>query len=463
MGYNFHCSKNEMDETMPMITEDISVLLLLLSVLAGCLMGVVSGLIPGLHSNNFAMLLVSVSPMLIESGIPAIYIIFMILANCITHTFHDIIPAIYLGVPNSDMALAVLPGHKLLLDGRGPEAIRLSAMGSAGSVIVSIILLLPFGVLLYTIYPLIQDHIGWMLLFIALLMIITEKGEYVPGQGSLVRYRHIFYAFVVFGLSGLLGIFAFGKENLANSLFESDSPSILLPLLSGLFGASQLIVSLTTGSVIPPQRTSLITLPANRAIKAIASGSFAGSFVAWLPGVSSSVATLLAEQLGRIKGKKDHTKYNMTDDPLNEAREFIVSVSGVNTANAVFGLFVFFFIGRARNGAIVAISSFLEPSAISIPIILILLCVVILASMFSYYSTIKIGNTIHLFMEKIDYRKLSIAVLTGLVVMVAVFTGVFGIIIFLMATSIGLLPSFMHVRKSNAMGVILLPVILYFL
>ncbi|OPY17704.1 MAG: Tripartite tricarboxylate transporter TctA family protein [Methanomethylovorans sp. PtaU1.Bin073] len=360
------------------------------------------------------------------------------------------------------MALAVLPGHQLLLDGRGPEAIRLSAMGSAGSVIVSIILLLPFGILLYTIYPLIQDYIGWMLLFIALLMIITEKGEYVPGQGSLVRYRHIFYAFVVFVLSGLLGIFAFGKENLANSLFESDSPSILLPLLSGLFGASQLIVSLTTGSVIPPQRTSLITLPVNRTIKAIASGSFAGSFVAWLPGVSSSVATLLAEQVSRIRGNQNSGSI-ASEDPLDEAREFIVSVSGVNTANAVFGLFVFFFIGRARNGAIVAISSFLEPSAIDIPIILILLCVVILASMFSYYSTIRIGNTIHLFMEKIDYRKLSIAVLTGLVIMVAVFTGVFGIIIFLMATSIGLLPSFMHVRKSNAMGVILLPVILYFL
>ncbi|WP_298682733.1 tripartite tricarboxylate transporter permease, partial [uncultured Methanomethylovorans sp.] len=241
-----------------------------------------------------------------------------------------------------------------------------------------------------------------------------------------------------------------------------DSPSILLPLLSGLFGASQLIVSLTTGSVIPPQRTSLITLPVNRTIKAIASGSFAGSFVAWLPGVSSSVATLLAEQVSRIRGNQNSGSI-ASEDPLDEAREFIVSVSGVNTANAVFGLFVFFFIGRARNGAIVAISSFLEPSAIDIPIILILLCVVILASMFSYYSTIRIGNTIHLFMEKIDYRKLSIAVLTGLVIMVAVFTGVFGIIIFLMATSIGLLPSFMHVRKSNAMGVILLPVILYFL
>lgn len=448
---------------MPLIIENISVPLLLLSVLAGCLMGITSGLIPGLHSNNFAMLLVSVSPLLIGKGIPAIYIIFMILASCITHTFHDIIPAIYLGVPNSDMALAVLPGHQLLLDGRGPEAIRLSAMGSAGSVIVSIILLLPFGILLYTIYPLIQDHIGWMLLFIALLMITTERGEYVPGQGSLARYRHILYALVVFVLSGLLGIFAFGKENLANSLFETDSPSILLPLLSGLFGASQLIVSLTTGSVIPPQRTSVITLSAKKTIKAIASGSIAGSFVAWLPGLSSSVATLLAEQVSRIRGNQNPGSSVVSEDPLDEAREFIVSVSGVNTANAVFGLFVFFFIGRARNGAIVAMSSFLEPSTIDVPIILILLCVVILASMFSYYSTIKIGNTIHLFMEKIDYRKLSIAVLTGLVLMVISFTGMFGIVIFLMATSIGLLPSFMNVRKSNAMGVILLPVLLYFL
>lgn len=445
-----------------MVIENISILLLLLSVLAGCLMGIVSGLIPGLHSNNFALLLVSVSPLLIESGIPATYIIFMILANCITHTFHDIIPAIYLGVPNSDMALAVLPGHQLLLDGRGPEAICLSALGSAGSVIISIILLLPFGLLLYTIYPLIQEYIGWILFFIALLMIVTEKGEYVPGQGSLTRYRYKFYALLIFMTSGLLGIFAFGKENMADSLFGSNSPSILLPLLSGLFGASQLIISLTTSSVIPPQRTSLITLPAKRIIKAIASGSIAGSFVAWLPGVSSSVATLLAEQAGRIHGKQKSGNA-ASEDPLDEAREFIVSVSGVNTANAVFGLFVFFFIGRARNGAIVAISSFLEPSAINMSIILILLCVVILASIFSYYSTIKIGNTIHLSMEKIDYRKLSITVLAGLVVMVTVFTGIFGIIIFLMATSIGLLPSFMHVRKSNAMGVILLPVILYFL
>jgi len=34
----------------------------------------------------------------------------MILANSITHTFPNIIPAVYLGAPDAGTALAVLPG-----------------------------------------------------------------------------------------------------------------------------------------------------------------------------------------------------------------------------------------------------------------------------------------------------------------------------------------------------------------
>jgi putative membrane protein len=212
-------------------------------------------------------------------------------------------------------------------------------------------------------------------------MIVTEKGEYVPGQGSLAHYRYIFYAFLVFLLSGLLGIFAFGKENMANSLFESrqsiDTPSsVKWPVWS--FPAdnkSDKQLSDSSTAHFPHQS------PANRIIKAIFSGSVCRFFCS----LASREFHLLSLHAGRTvrrlrgKQKSNNTK---SDDPLDEAREFIVSVSGVNTANAVFGLFVFFFIGRARNGAIVAISSFIEPSAIDIPIILILLCVVILASIF---------------------------------------------------------------------------------
>ncbi|MGP8337672.1 MAG: tripartite tricarboxylate transporter permease, partial [Methanosarcinaceae archaeon] len=125
------------------LTGDVSVLLIILSVLAGYILGIFSGLVPGIHTNNFALVLVALSPMMGEYGIQPLYIAVIILSNSIAHTFHDIIPAVFLGAPDSDMALAVLPGHRLLLDGFGAEAIRLSAIGSAGSVVFSMLIVLP--------------------------------------------------------------------------------------------------------------------------------------------------------------------------------------------------------------------------------------------------------------------------------------------------------------------------------
>jgi putative membrane protein len=62
-----------------------------------------------------------------------------------------------------------------------------------------------------------------------------------------------------------------------------------------------------------------------------------------------------------------------------------------------------------------------------------------------------------------DYSLLCYAVLALLFMMCLVFTGFFGVMIFLIATPLGMLPSFMNIRKSHAMGVIILPVILYFI
>ncbi|WP_406661321.1 tripartite tricarboxylate transporter permease [Methanolobus sp. ZRKC3] len=89
------------------ILAEISLWLVLLSVLTGYLLGVFSGLVPGIHTNNFALILLAISPMLSENGISPFYIAIIILSNSISHSFHDIIPAIFLGAPNDDMALDV--------------------------------------------------------------------------------------------------------------------------------------------------------------------------------------------------------------------------------------------------------------------------------------------------------------------------------------------------------------------
>lgn len=455
------------------LTGEISIYLILLSILAGYLLGIFSGLVPGIHTNNFALLLVALSPMMGEYGIQPFYIAVIILSNSIAHTFHDVIPAVFLGAPDSDMALAVLPGHRLLLDGFGAEAIRLSALGSAGSVVFSMVIVLPLAAIFSIAYPFLQEHIAWVLIFIVFLMVATEKGEYIIGQGSLAHYKYKAYAMVLFLLSGILGLFAFEMEGLMKPVISFGEPSILLPLLSGLFGASQLVISLLTHSTIPPQTFAKMTLSGKRIVRGIITGSVAGSIVAWLPGISSAIAAVLA----RLVIRKDFDSESEDEGEVDSdgvdagSKEFIVSVSGVNTSNAIFGLVALSVIGKTRSGAMVAINDVLGVAngmtagviTLDTSTLLLFFGVILLTAFLSYFSTIMIGNNVHRVLSRIDYSKLCVGVLVGLALMVFVFTGFFGLLIFIIATPIGMLAPFLKVRKSNAMGVILLPVILYFI
>ena len=58
----------------------------------------------------------------------------------ITHTFLDFIPSIFLGVPEAETALSILPGHKMVLKGYAFEAIKFTTIGSFLSVIVTLFL-----------------------------------------------------------------------------------------------------------------------------------------------------------------------------------------------------------------------------------------------------------------------------------------------------------------------------------
>jgi putative membrane protein len=379
------------------------------------------------------------------------YIAVAILSNSITHTFLDIIPSIFLGAPEADTALAVLPGHALLMEGRGSEAVRLSALGSAGSVVVSLVIAVPMAYFFSNVYGTISQYIGWILILIVVLMIATENGEMVEGQGSLVHLKFKALAVVLFVVSGMLGLFAFKFEYMMRPIAEFGEPSILLPLLSGLFGASMLVISLMTESEIPPQEKSgRFELSKKRIIRGMTTGSMAGSFVAWLPGVSSAVGTVIARLLVREEKDSDSSK------------EFIVSVSGANTSNALFSLVALFIIHKARNGAVVAVDKLVKISDWDFSMMLIMLVVVVYVSIIAYYTTIYLGDRMAGYLVRLNYSRLCTSVLAFLTAIVFIFTGWFGLVIFLAATPIGMIASFAKIRKTHAMGVILLPVIMYF-
>jgi putative membrane protein len=102
---------------------------LLAYTLAGVALGTVSGLVPGVHANAFALLLAATAPTL--SG-PSTGVACAVLAAGVTHTFLDVVPALALGVPDAAMAAGSLPGHRLVLGGRGREALRSQRSGAAG-------------------------------------------------------------------------------------------------------------------------------------------------------------------------------------------------------------------------------------------------------------------------------------------------------------------------------------------
>lgn len=431
---------------------DISLTLLLISIFFGFILGIISGLTPGIHVNNFALLLVALSPYFQSIGFAPFYIAVVILSNSIAHTFLDIIPSIFLGAPEADTALAVLPGHALLMEGRGAEAVRLSALGSAGAVVVSLILAIPMAFFFQNIYSAINAYIGLILILIVAVMIATENGEVVEGQGSLVHLKFKMYAVILFFISGMLGVFAFDRVYMMQSYVEFVEPSILLPLLSGLFGASMLVISLMTKSEIPPQQNACgFALAQKKIVRGMVTGSAAGSFVAWLPGVSSAVGTIIARLL--VREEKD----------AESSKEFMVSISSANTSNAIFSLIALYIIGKARSGAMVSIGKLVNINEWDFSVVAILLIVIVYVSVISYYTTIFLGNRISGFLSRINYSKLCAAVLLGLSVMVFMFTGWFGFVVFLISTPIGMMSSYAKIRKTHSMGVIMLPVILYFL
>ena len=119
---------------------------LMLAILAGIIVGTFTGILPGIHINLVALLLFILSPLLLQYTSPIVLCVFIV-ALAITHTFLDFVPGIFLGAPEETTALSVLPGHRMLLKGRGYEAVKLTTLGGYIGLIL-ILVLAPLFILL---------------------------------------------------------------------------------------------------------------------------------------------------------------------------------------------------------------------------------------------------------------------------------------------------------------------------
>ena len=149
------------------------VLELLLGLLVGCCLGIFTGITPGIHINLVSVIILSLSPWLLEYVSPLTLAV-LIVGMTIVHTFLDSIPATFLGAPDSDEVLSVLPGHRLLLEGKGYEAVARTVVGTLASAIMMIALtpLLILGV--NYLYPIVKDKIRIILLVLCIFLVLSH-------------------------------------------------------------------------------------------------------------------------------------------------------------------------------------------------------------------------------------------------------------------------------------------------
>ncbi|MEM0492627.1 MAG: tripartite tricarboxylate transporter permease [Candidatus Thermoplasmatota archaeon] len=445
----------------------IDIALIILFSTLGVLLGACTGIIPGLHVNTISIILLSATGVLLSLlsplssyGLSSSFILLLIasfiVSISISHSFHNAIPATFLGVPDEDTAISMLPAHRLLLQGRGYEAIVLSAIGSFGAIITCFSLLYIIRFLLgepFMLYQTIREIMVFILIAIAIIMITTEKGKiYVSKTPSILpAVLGILSAAGLFILSGIYGLVTFSIPSSSPIGLPSNT---LLPVLTGLFGAPTIIVSLLTRPTIPEQTNkNMFTSKKDKksSILSILTGSTAGILVSIIPGVTSSTGTILAMN---TRGKSND-------------EQTIITLSAVNTAAAFYVIVLLFIIQRARSGVAIAVNNLITIetwSSLTMPSTLIyLLIAILLSGSFSYMSTIWIGGLYADHINRLPYHKILTIVLFFVITLVVLFTGLEGLLIFSIGACIGLIPILWGIRRSHCMGVLIIPVILYLL
>lgn len=387
--------------------------------LVGVAFGILSGLIPGMHVNTIAAMLLG---MFYKYDFPGIPLAYFVLGVSVASAFSAFIPSIFLGAPDESTVLSVAPGHRMLKRGRGYEALALAVLGGLGGLFALIIALPVIISAVPLIYSAIRQYMQYILLFASIFLISKEK--------------RVLWAIFVFLLSSVFGIVSMNAN--INRTF------LLLPLLSGLFGLSTLAISYFTDPKIPVQRTKF-RLNFRKYIPATILGLFSGLLAGLLPGVGTSQSAIIAQQLGQTRG----------------AKKFMVLLGSVGATDIMLSILAIYLIGNPRSGGAVAIQGFLGEK-IALPDVAMLMAAGVISAGIAAYFTLALGKSFGRLVSHVNYRR--IVIITALFLMGVIYAsgGPIGILIAITGALIGIIPNLVGVKKSLLLGCLIAPTVLYF-
>ncbi len=366
-----------------------------------------SGLVPGMHSNTIASVLVGYfsDPSFLSIAIIAMFA---------SRTALEFFPSIFLGVPDPDVAVSVLPGHRMLLSGRGLEAARVCATSLLVSSALAVLFFPASLWLMPILYSLVEPYMLPILAVACGVLLLTER-----------KVKSVAMAAVVFILAGILGLLT----------INSGINDPLFPAFAGLFAIPALLIS-ADGALKMPQQED--RQPKLDFLHVIALGVLLGMLADLFPGIASPAQIAVFATLA-VK--------------LEDAKNYLALVCSIAASHAIFAFASLLSIGKAREGALAIVNGLAElaPSDIAmfVGVFFTCLCFGVLIFMFLSKKVLQMGH--------LEFSRLNPIIIAYLVIMAFLMSGLGGLLVLATGTCIGLLPIFWGVRRTHVMGLILIP------
>lgn len=410
---------------------------LVIACFIGILIGTTTGMIPGIHVNTAGAILFASSTFLL-SHVSAEFLCVLMVSMSIAHALIEFVPSMLLGVPQEGTATSILPGHRMVLQGRSKEVIRIVSVGGFGAIIVTVLMLPIFSILLPVLHDISKPY-TWIILLVASIYLTYSL---------TANFRDFLWSLLLFTLSGILGWIIFQSP--------ISSGVTLMCVFSGLFGISTILFSLNDSSTIPHQNPFYdLNLDYNK-FKSIFAGGITGAILGFLPGFGPAQGTVMAQA---VSGTND----NDDDDTVN----FLLATSGLNISDCLFSLIAIYIIGNPRSGIAVYMSYLI--SEMSINHLAIFIFASLLAVSVSLVVSLKLGDSFSRLMGGVDYKKLSIGVILLQIVILYIFIFYYKAppgymtLALVTSTAMGMLPHYIGIGKSHLMGVLIIPaIVIYF-
>ena len=410
---------------------------LVIACFIGIAIGTTTGMIPGIHVNTAGAIIFASSTFLLTIVSPEFLCVLMV-SMSIAHALIEFVPSMLLGVPQEGTATSILPGHRMVLQGRSKEVIRVVSVGGFGAIIVTILMLPAFAIALPILHD-VSKPFTWIILLAASIYLTHSMTG---------NFRDFLWALLLFVLSGILGWIIFQTP--------ISSGITLMCTFSGLFGISTILFSLNDSSTIPHQNPFYeLNIDYNK-FKSIFAGGITGAILGFLPGFGPAQGTVIAQA---VSGTND----NDDEDTVN----FLLATSGLNISDCLFSLIAIYIIGNPRSGIAVYMSYLIFEMGLNHLAIFIFASLI--AVSVSLMLSLKLGDSFSRLMGGVDYRKLSIGVIILQIVILYLFIIYYKAPVLYMSlalvtsTAMGMLPHYIGVGKSHLMGILIVPAIIIYM